>query len=152
MKKFMALGLWLMVFSLPLFAQETFTLTTYYPAPFGIYQRIVTQTLGVGDNNTNVAGIDATDAPDPTVADQAGDVWIAGDVGIGTNNPKSSLDIRKDGDFGAGGYHGPVIAMRSSGYGDGLSYSGIWLQNDIFKRINQNWKHICEFPNCQPLY
>jgi len=36
MKKLMVLGSWFMVFSLPLFAQETFTLTTYYPAPFGV--------------------------------------------------------------------------------------------------------------------
>jgi hypothetical protein len=92
MKKLMVLGSWLMVFSLPLFAQETLTITTYYPAPFGVYQRLVTQTLGVGDTNAS-GGIDASDAPNPTVAAQEGDVWIAGDVGIGTNNPQAKLDV-----------------------------------------------------------
>jgi len=76
-------------FNIPAFGQETFALITYYPAPFGIYQRLVTQTLGVGDMNNN--GIGADDAPD-TIANP-GDVWIAGDVGIGTTTPQSTLSV-----------------------------------------------------------
>ena len=72
--------------------QETLTITTYYPAPFGVYAQLVTQTLGVGDSNGS-GGIDAGDAPDPIVAGQEGDVWIAGDVGIGTTTPQNKLDI-----------------------------------------------------------
>jgi len=74
------------------FAQETFTLTTYYPAPFGVYNQLVTQTLGVGDNNPSITGIDTTDAPNPSA--NPGDVWIAGKVGIGTSQPRRSLDVR----------------------------------------------------------
>jgi len=77
------------------FSQETFTLTTYYPAPFGVYQRLVTQTLGVGDNNGS-GTVDANDAPNPTVVNQEGDVWIAGDLGIGTNAPVAKLHIREN--------------------------------------------------------
>jgi hypothetical protein len=74
-----------------LFSQEILTISTYYPSPFGIYNRLVTTTLGVGDNNTAVAGIDASDAPDPTT--NAGDAWIAGDMGIGTSNPQADLEV-----------------------------------------------------------
>jgi len=76
-------------FNIPAFGQETFALITYYPAPFGIYQRLVTQTLGVGDMNNN--GIGADDVPDPIA--NPGDVWIAGDVGIGTTTPQSTLSV-----------------------------------------------------------
>ncbi len=77
-------------------AQETLTITTYYPAPFGIYQRMATNALGVGDNDASGV-VDAADIPDP-VADpnQAGDVWISGDVGIGTTAPTGKLHIREN--------------------------------------------------------
>ncbi|MDP2922423.1 MAG: hypothetical protein Q8O30_01705 [Candidatus Omnitrophota bacterium] len=71
--------------------QETITITTYYPAPFGVYRQLVTQTLGVGDNNTDGA-IGGNDAPDP--ATDPGEVWISGNVGIGTTNPQGELHIR----------------------------------------------------------
>jgi len=82
-----------LIFSLTAFSQETFTLTTYYPAPFGIYQRLVTNTLGVGDTNAS-GGIDANDAPDPDVSGQEGQVWIADKLGIGTTSPFQELHIR----------------------------------------------------------
>ncbi|UCC95149.1 MAG: hypothetical protein JSW40_10160 [Candidatus Omnitrophota bacterium] len=86
--------------NLPAFSQgpgtETITLTTYYPAPYGVYNQLATQTLGVGDNSPP-AGIDGNDAPDPTVVAQQGDVWIAGEIGVGTTTPQASLHIAKPG-------------------------------------------------------
>lgn len=58
------------------------TLTTYYPAPYGVYRQLASQTLGVGDNN---------DVPDP--ATSPGDVWIKGKVGIGTTTPQAKLAV-----------------------------------------------------------
>ncbi|MDP2923500.1 MAG: hypothetical protein Q8O30_07265 [Candidatus Omnitrophota bacterium] len=76
----------------PAFSQtESITITTYYPAPFGVYRQLVTQTLGVGDNNTDGV-IGGNDAPDP--ATDPGEVWISGNVGIGTTNPQGELHIR----------------------------------------------------------
>jgi hypothetical protein len=84
------------------FSQETITLSTYYPSPFGVYQRLVTNTLGVGDNNTAVSGIDSSDAPDPSVTAQQGDVWVAGDVGVGTRTPQNRLDVNGSAAIGSG--------------------------------------------------
>ena len=80
------------VISFSLSAQETITLTTYYPSPFGIYSRLVTNSLGVGDTDGS-GGLDEADGPDPAVAGQEGDVWIAGNVGIGTTDPETRLDV-----------------------------------------------------------
>ncbi|MCM8774615.1 MAG: hypothetical protein NC820_07810, partial [Candidatus Omnitrophica bacterium] len=69
------------------FAQESITLTTYYPAPLGVYNRLEAQSLGVGDNN-NDGTINITDVPN-----NPGDVWIRGNVGIGTTNPPYGFTI-----------------------------------------------------------
>ena len=93
MKKVLIFSLFLLVLliSYPAFSQETLTLTTYYPSPIGVYNRLVTTTLGVGDQTGD--GLDANDSPDPNTLGQEGDVWIAGDVGIGTTDPKTKLDV-----------------------------------------------------------
>lgn len=74
-------------------AQEKLTITTYYPSPYGVYNQMVTKTLGVGDTDGD-GNIDANDAPDPTT--QAGDVWVKGDLGIGTTNPTATLHVNGD--------------------------------------------------------
>lgn len=68
-------------------AQEEITVTTYYPSPTGVYDSMYADRLGVGDNDTS-GGINAGDVPGNT-----GDVWIAGDVGIGTTTPTTELDV-----------------------------------------------------------
>jgi len=73
------------------FADE-FTMSTYYPAPFGVYNQMVARTLGVGDNN-NDGSINHLDAPDPNNNDQKNDLWVAGSVGIGTTEPSYPLDV-----------------------------------------------------------
>ncbi|MBD3246830.1 MAG: hypothetical protein GF333_07465 [Candidatus Omnitrophica bacterium] len=80
--------------------QETITFTTYYPSPFGVYQRLVTGSMGIGDmNNDDV--IDESDAPQaPDLADRhaRGDLWVAGRIGIGTDAPESELHIKENRD------------------------------------------------------
>ncbi|MDP2923047.1 MAG: hypothetical protein Q8O30_04930 [Candidatus Omnitrophota bacterium] len=77
---------------------ESITITTYYPAPFGVYNQLVTSTLGVGDNNAS-GGLDDADAPNP--ATHPGDVWIAGHLGIATTNPQNRLDVNGSSVIGA---------------------------------------------------
>ena len=62
-------------------SDESITFTTYYPAPYGVYNQLLTSSLGVGDTNAS-GGLDSGDVP-PI----AGDVWIKGKVGIGATCP-----------------------------------------------------------------
>ena len=62
-------------------ADEKITITTYYPSPYGSYNQLQTNTLGVGDNNGD-NNFTSADVPNPST--NPGDVWIQGNVGIGT--------------------------------------------------------------------
>ena len=81
MKKiYFVLSLLLFSYSI-LFAAEEITITTYYPSPYGSYNALQTDKLGVGDNSAPV-GLDSADVPT-----DSGDVWIKGRVSIGTTVP-----------------------------------------------------------------
>ena len=84
----------LAAFSSLTFSQETTTMgvTTYYPSPLGIYNQTVTYTLGVGDTDGS-GTLEGADAPDSATSSQVGDMWIAGDIGIGTTAPQSRLNV-----------------------------------------------------------
>ncbi|MFA4992556.1 MAG: tail fiber domain-containing protein [Candidatus Omnitrophota bacterium] len=73
------------------FAQESITITTYYPSPYGSYNALQTSRLGVGDNN---ADGNLTSADVPTTN---GDAWFRGNVGIGTITPSAKLQINSSG-------------------------------------------------------
>jgi hypothetical protein len=59
-------------------AEEKITITTYYPSPYGSYNQLQTDKFGVGDNNSD-GSFTSSDVPTTS-----GDVWIKGNVGIGT--------------------------------------------------------------------
>lgn len=67
--------------------EESITITTYYPSPYGIYNQMQANSLGIGDNNKD-GNLDNGDVPTT-----AGDVWIRGNVGIGTDNPLEKLSV-----------------------------------------------------------
>jgi hypothetical protein len=118
-----------MLLSFSCFAQETITLSTYYPSPFGLYQRLVTSTLGVGDVD-GIDGITAADAPDPSIANQEGDLWVAGDIGIGTTNPSGPLEI----DSTTGGFIPPRMTGTQR---DNMAtpVEGMVIYNDTADRL-----------------
>jgi len=83
----LVLGLIFVFYVSSCFAEESITITTYYPSPSGVYNRLQTNSLGVGDNNNNY-NLDSGDVPTT-----AGDVWINGSVGIGMTSPAQKLDV-----------------------------------------------------------
>ncbi|MCM8787527.1 MAG: hypothetical protein NC935_05680 [Candidatus Omnitrophica bacterium] len=112
--------------------QETLTITTYYPAPVGVYNQLVTRTLGVGDNN-NDEQITALDAPNFNT--NPGDVWIAGNVGIGTTNPQARLDVSGE------------VRVGSTGVGCNANLAGAmrYNNNQIEYCNGNNW--MAAFPS-----
>lgn len=56
--------------------EESITLTTYYPAPYGVYNSLAVNRLGVGDYNGDGI-LNHGDVPTTN-----GDVWIEGNVSI----------------------------------------------------------------------
>ncbi len=87
----------LLISAISAYAQDSdsITIVTYYPSPYGSYNQLQTNSLGVGDNNNN-GTLDAGDVP-PTLGYPNGDVWIAGNVGIGTTGPGVKLHIDNKG-------------------------------------------------------
>lgn len=69
-----------LMFSVSVFAEDqTMELTTYYPAPYGDYDSLKTDSMAVGSGYA----VPASD----------GDLVIEGNVGIGTETPAHKLDV-----------------------------------------------------------
>lgn len=62
------------------FAQEQITITTYYPAPYGIYREIRTDQLAIGTAYRTSALAD-------------GSLIVSGNTGLGTPTPSQRLDV-----------------------------------------------------------
>lgn len=86
------------------FAVDEFTITTYYPSPYGSYDALQADKLGVG-NNDGVAGLTAADVPATS-----GDVWIAHRLGIGTGVAGPGYELDVNGTVKATGYRVGALA------------------------------------------
>jgi len=124
------------------FSQETITLTTYYPAPFGVYQELrVHGRMVIGDanqNGTEAGVINNNDLPVNKAGQPlTGGLAVANNIGIGTHriNETFKLHIRDDVTTTLGGipYSGMVIANQRRG---GFSLLHL-LSRDTGNRIHQ---------------
>jgi len=137
MKKVLLTLILTILISLPAFSQqqETLTLTTYYPSPFGVYRNLlVTESMAIGNVDGSPGGeVDVDDLPvDQEGNPLLGSLSLSGYVGIGTVAPVVALDVRTDsGPSCPSPVYGPVINMMSSRYGDNNTYSGITFHTDL---------------------
>jgi len=96
-KKFLAslsLSIFLLATPLVVLAEESITITTYYPSPYGVYGELRSQRMAIGDNYIQGGTYDweATDG-DGGEIDYLADLVVEGNVGIGTTAPGYPLHI-----------------------------------------------------------
>ncbi|MDD5568199.1 MAG: hypothetical protein PHY88_03235 [Candidatus Omnitrophica bacterium] len=81
------------------FAEDTLTITTYYPSPYGNYRELRAKRIAIGDDYIQGGTYDWEESDgDGGEIDYAADLVVEGNVGIGTVNPTRKLEIR-DGDM-----------------------------------------------------
>jgi hypothetical protein len=78
-------------------ADETLTITTYYPSPYGVYRELRSQRMAIGDSYIQSGTYDweASDGDGGEIDYQA-DLVVQGNVGIGTANPGSRFQVGTD--------------------------------------------------------
>ena len=129
-----------LIFPLSSFAQteeeeETLTIATYYPAPYGIYNEMRAKKMAVGDNYLSGSAY-----PWDTGGGCAGneicnaDLVVEGNVGIGTASPDESLQVNGkikmvDGNQAAG----KVLTSDANGTGSWQTAAGKVVQMVYFQ-------------------
>jgi hypothetical protein len=108
---------------------EDITITTYYPSPYGSYNFLQADKLGVGDNN-GVGGLTAADVPV-----NPGNVWIHGSVNIGMGAVDAAYPLEVNGTIKATGYRAGALAGYNNTItirdGGGLADCTITVTNGI---------------------
>jgi hypothetical protein len=84
-----------LLISFSAFSQENLTITTYYPAPFGVYNELRSKRIAIGQNyfDNSVYPWDIDNNVSNNEIPQDVSLVIEGRVGIGTVTPRSILDL-----------------------------------------------------------
>lgn len=101
---------------------ETLTITTYYPAPYGGYVRLLTTNATVLARDGGSVGIGVA-APLQKL-DVSANAYIRGAVGIGVQNPVYALDVAGSSRFSQDGRFGGRIG--TNGYDPVVGIPGGW--------------------------
>ncbi|MDD5155700.1 MAG: tail fiber domain-containing protein [Candidatus Omnitrophica bacterium] len=120
-------------------ADESITVTTYYPSPYGVYREMRAQRMAVGDNYVQGSSY-CWDGTCTTTINADADLVVEGNVGIGTTNPVTKLDVRESGNQinidadGTGtNYSGyPLTLNRSGSSADGTLMHGAYVDNATY--------------------
>lgn len=117
------------------FAQENIAITTYYPSPSGAYNRLQTNTLGVGDNDND------GQLTDNDIPATRGDVWIKGKVGIGTNNPEKGKLVVKNNDSSCPyAIAGQNTFTPNATYPESIGIGGMDFENEARGALGRSWR------------
>jgi hypothetical protein len=90
----------LLVFSLQLvsYSQESLTITTYYPAPFGVYNELRSKRMAIGANYYQQSQYTSFDNNGSLAANEIGryaDLVVQRYLGVGTHQPLGELHIKE---------------------------------------------------------
>ena len=115
-----------LIFPLYSFAQipqeETLTITTYYLAPYGVYNELRSKRMAIGDTWFNAANFcwaaDPSCGPD-NIASEA-DLVVEGNVGIGTANPGGKFHISGSQDESSSRFGTIGVVQRLSATNNGV--------------------------------
>jgi hypothetical protein len=103
------------IFPVILLAEETLTITTYYPSPYGSYNELTANRMKIGANST------ATTLTD----DDNGKLLVDGPLGIGTTNPDPTSKLYVEGNVTI---NGTISRLESIKPVLGKGWNGlIWL-------------------------
>ena len=83
------------IFSFSLFSQSpqnTLTITTYYPSPFGVYKELRVKRMAIGDNYYKSSDYCWEGICSTHISSNTG-LIVEGNVGIGTTDPMGKLDV-----------------------------------------------------------
>jgi hypothetical protein len=111
------------------FSQETITISTYYPAPFGVYEELRSRRMAIGDNYVDNTQFCWPPNNCANQIDAAADLVVEGIVGIGTSTP----GFRSPGD------PIPTIALDVQNPGPGLTPWGVRVVGEESVAANPGW-------------
>ena len=83
------------IFSFSLFSQSpqnTLTITTYYPSPFGVYKELRVKRMAIGDNYYKSSDYCWEGICSTHISSNTG-LIVEDNVGIGTDNPQAKLHV-----------------------------------------------------------
>jgi hypothetical protein len=75
-------------------AEETLTITTYYPSPYGVYREMRSQRIAIGETYFDGAEVPWEEINgDGGLIDYLADLVVEGNMGIGTSDPAEKLEV-----------------------------------------------------------
>jgi hypothetical protein len=86
-KKFLVIFCFIFCLNPSIFAEEQITIATYYPSPYGVYNQLQADKLGIGDVDGD-GSLTSSDLPTTS-----GVAWIAGSLGISTRETPHRLTL-----------------------------------------------------------
>jgi len=111
-------------------AEEQITIATYYPSPYGSYNQLLVDKLGVGDNNSDGSS-SLSDIPTTS-----GNVWIKGSLGIGTTDTPHKLTIGSGSMIVKDTFRNPAYYLYKGDSGLATKYFGISLDDTMLRFLN----------------